>query len=197
MSLSDQDLVEQIKGGDDAAFEALLSRYQERVYRLTMSMTRNREDAEEVLQDVFLAVYRKIESFESRSTFSTWLYRITVNAALMKLRSRGPVQESIEAYLPQFTKDGRHAHMVHDFTHESEQRLLQKERERLLWEAIDALPPDYKAVLVLRNFEGLSNEETAEVVGASLQAVKARLHRGRLVLRGRLERYMTESGSKG
>ncbi|MCZ7625341.1 MAG: sigma-70 family RNA polymerase sigma factor [Candidatus Methylomirabilis sp.] len=154
MDLPDQDLVERIKGGDEAAFDALLGRYQERVYRLAMSMTRNREDAEEVLQDVFLAVYRKIESFESRSAFRTWLYRITVNAALMKLRSRGPIQESIEAYLPQFTKDGRHAQMVHDFTHGPEDRLLRNERERLLWEAIDALPPDYKVVLVLRDFEG-------------------------------------------
>lgn len=196
MDFSDHDLIEQIKAGDEAAFDALLGRYQQRVYRLAMSMTRNQEDAEEVLQDVFLTVYRKIGSFESRSAFSTWLYRITVNAALMKLRSRGPVQESIEADLPQFTKDGRHAHTVHDFIHESEERLVLKERERILREAIDTLPPDYKAVLVLREFEGLSNDEAAEIVGASLQAVKARLHRARLVLRGRLERYITESGSK-
>lgn len=129
MTLSDRDLVEQIKGGDAAVFEVLLDRYQERVYRLAMSMARNREDAEEVLQDVFLAVYRKIGNFESRSAFSTWLYRISVNAALMRLRSRGPVMESVEAYLPRFTKDGRHAQMVHNFTHRPEEQLLRGERE--------------------------------------------------------------------
>ena len=194
MSLSDQELVEQIKAGDDAAFKALLGRYQERAYRLALSLTKNPADAEEVLQDVFLTVYRKIASFEGRSAFSTWLYRITVNTALMKLRGRGPAQESIDEYLPQFTMDGRHARMVVDFTHGPEKLLLLKEREQILREAIEALPPDYKVVLVLRDLEGLSNEEVAEVVGASVLAVKARLHRARLALRGRLERYATASG---
>lgn len=196
MGLSDQDLVEQIKAGTEASFEVLLKRYRDRVYRLVISFTKNPADAEEVLQDVFLAVYRKIGSFEQRSTFSTWLYRIAVNTALMKLRSRGPVQESIDEYLPQFTKDGRHAHMVVDFTQGPEKQLLRKEREQVLREAIDALPPDYKVVLVLKDLEGLSNEEVAEVVGASVLAVKARLHRARLVLRGKLERYVTVSGAR-
>ncbi|MCZ7624608.1 MAG: sigma-70 family RNA polymerase sigma factor [Candidatus Methylomirabilis sp.] len=196
MSLSDQDLVEQIKAGEDAPFEALLERYRDRVYRLVVSFTKNPADAEEVLQDVFLTVFRKIASFEHRSSFSTWLYRITVNTALMKLRSRGPVQESIDEYLPQFTKDGRHARMVVDFTQGPEKLLLRKEREQVLREAIEALPPDYKVVLVLRDLEGLSNEEVAEIVGASVLAIKARLHRARLVLRGRLERYVTASGAQ-
>lgn len=194
MSLSDQDLVEQIKAGEEAPIEVLLGRYQDKVYRLALSFTKNPADAEEVLQDVFLTVYRKIASFEGRSAFSTWLYRITVNTALMKLRGRGPAQESIDEYLPQFTKDGRHARMVVDFTDGPEKLLLRKEREQVLREAIEALPPDYKVVLVLRDLEGLSNEEVAEVVGASVLAVKARLHRARLALRGRLERYVTASG---
>ncbi|MGB4782152.1 sigma-70 family RNA polymerase sigma factor [Candidatus Methylomirabilis sp.] len=194
MSLSDQELVEQIKAGEKTSLEALLGRYQDKVYRLAMSFTKNPADAEEVLQDVFLTVYRKIASFEGRSAFSTWLYRITVNTALMKLRGRGPAQESIDGYLPQFTKDGQHARMVVDFTDGPEKLLLLKEREQILREAIEALPPDYKVVLVLRDLEGLSNEEVAEVVGASVLAVKARLHRARLALRGRLERYAMASG---
>lgn len=194
VSLSDQELVEQIKAGEKASLEALLGRYQDKVYRLALSFTKNPADAEEVLQDVFLTIYRKIASFEGRSAFSTWLYRITVNTALMKLRGRGPAQESIDEYLPQFTKDGRHARMVVDFTDGPEKLLLLKEREQILREAIEALPPDYKVVLVLRDLEGLSNEEVAEVVGASVLAVKARLHRARLALRGRLERYATASG---
>jgi RNA polymerase sigma-70 factor (ECF subfamily) len=194
LSLSDQALVEEIKSGSEGAFDLLLKRYQGKVYRLTLSLTKNPADAEEVLQDVFLTVYRKIAGFERRSAFSTWLYRITVNTALMKLRGRGPVQESIDEYLPQFTKDGRHARMVADFTQGPEKLLLQKEREQVLREAIEALPPDYKVVLILRDLEGLSNEEVAEVVGASVLAVKARLHRARLALRGRLEQHVTASG---
>lgn len=195
MSLSDQELVEQIKAGEEASLEVLLGRYQDKVYRLALSFTRNPADAEEVLQDVFLTVYRKIASFEGRSAFSTWLYRITVNTALMKLRGRGPVQESIDEYLPQFTKDGRHARMAVDFTQGPETLLLRKERERVLREAIEGLPPDYKIVLVLRDLEGLSNDEVAEIVGDSVLAVKARLHRARLALRGRLERFVAEAGA--
>ncbi len=190
---SDQDLVERLKTGDEVAFEALLARYQGKVYRLAMSFTRNPEDAEEVLQDVFLTVYRKITSFDGRSAFGTWLYRIAVNAALMKLRGRGPVQASIEEFLPQFTEDGQHARMVVDWTPGPEEQLLRQERTQVVREAIEGLPPDYKAVLVLRDLEGLSNEEAAEAMGISVLAVKARLHRARLVLRGKLERYMTES----
>lgn len=189
---SDQDLVERLKAGEEAVFEALLARYQGKVYRLAMSFTRNPEDAEEVLQDVFLTVYRKIGSFDGRSAFGTWLYRIAVNAALMKLRGRGPIQESLEEYLPQFTEDGQHARMVVDWTPGPEEQLLRQERTQVVREAIEALPPDYKAVLVLRDLEGLSNEEAAEAMGISVLAVKARLHRARLVLRGKLERYMTE-----
>jgi len=193
---SDQDLVERLKAGEEAVFEALLARYQGKVYRLAMSFTRNPEDAEEVLQDVFLTVYRKIGSFDGRSAFGTWLYRIAVNAALMKLRGRGPIQESLEEYLPQFTEDGQHARMVVDWTPGPEEQLLRQERTQVVREAIEALPPDYKAVLVLRDLEGLSNEEAAEAMGISVLAVKARLHRARLVLRGKLERYMTEPGTR-
>lgn len=189
---SDQDLVERLTVGEEAAFEALLARYHAKVYRLAVSVTKNAGDAEEVMQDVFLTVYRKIASFDGRSAFGTWLYRIAVNAALMKLRGRGPIQESLEAYLPQFTKDERHTRMVVDWTEGPEDRLFRKERERIVREAIETLPPDYKVVLVLRDLEGLSNGEVAEIMDISVLAVKARLHRARLVLRGKLERYMTE-----
>ncbi|MFN3476634.1 MAG: RNA polymerase sigma factor [Candidatus Methylomirabilales bacterium] len=138
-SLSDQDLIEQIKAGEEAAFEAPLERYQGRVYRLVLSLTKNPEDAEEVLQDV----------------------RIAVNAALMKLRGRGPVQESLEEYLTQFTADGRQARMVVDWTQGPEAQLLRKERAQVVREAIEALPPDYQVVLVLRDLEGFSNKATS------------------------------------
>ncbi len=186
----DAELVERIKRGDEVAFGALLERYQGKVYRLALSLTKRPEDAEEVLQDVFLTVHRKLPSFEGRSAFSTWLYRITVNAALMKLRGKGRDDESLEAYLPQFTEDGRHARMVLDFTQGPEEALLRKEREQIIRAAIDALPPDYKVVLVLRDIEGLSNQEVTEILGAAVPAVKSRLHRARLALRERLAVYV-------
>ncbi len=186
-NLSDQALVTQALMGEESAFEGLVGRYQGKVYRLALSLTKRPEDAEEVMQDVFLTVHRKLSSFEGRSAFSTWLYRITVNAALMKFRGKNPAEESLEAYLPRFTEDGRHVRMVLDFTQGPEEALLRKEREQILMAAIDALPPDYKVVLVLRDLEGLSNEAVAEVVGASILAVKARLHRARLFLRGKLD----------
>lgn len=195
-SVSDQTLVAQTLTGEESAFEGLVERYQGKVYRLALSLTKRHEDAEEVLQDVFLTVHRKLPSFEGRSAFSTWLYRITVNAALMKLRGKGRAEESLEAYLPQFTEDGRHARMVLDFTQGPEEALLRKEREQVIRAAIDALPPDYKVVLVLRDLEGLSNEAVAEVVGASIMAVKARLHRARLVLRGKLDQHVKELRSR-
>ncbi len=190
--LPDHDLIEQLKAGEESAFEALLDRYQSRVYRLVRSITKSAEDAEETLQDVFLSVYRKIAGFDGRSGFGTWLYRIAVNAALMKVRGRDPIQESIQAHLPQFTEDGRHSRMIIDWAQGAEDQLLQKERVQQVRQAIETLPPDYRAVIVLRDLEGLSNEEAAEVVGISLLAVKARLHRARLALRGILERQMTE-----
>ncbi len=195
-SLSEQDLVAQLRAGDEAAFEALLARYQNKVYRLALSFTKNREDAEEILQDVFLSVYRKIASFDGRSAFGTWLYRIAVNAALMKLRGRGPAQESIEEYLPQFTQGGGHARMIADWSEGPEGSLLGKERARVVREAVETLPPEHKAVLVLRDLEGLSNSEVAEALGTSVPAVKARLHRARLALRGRLEQDMAELRSR-
>jgi RNA polymerase sigma-70 factor (ECF subfamily) len=143
-SFSEQDLVAQLRAGDEVAFEALLARYQGKLYRLALSFTKNREDAEEILQDVFLSVYRKVASFDGRSAFGTWLYRIAVNAALMKLRGRGPVQESIEEYLPQFTKGGGHARMIADWSEGPEGSLLGKERAQVVREAIETLPPEHK-----------------------------------------------------
>lgn len=183
----DAELVERLKGGDGEAFGALLRRYQGKVYRLAMNMMRNAQDAEEVTQDVFLAVYRKIGEFEGRAAFSTWLYRVASNAALMKLRGRRSEPHlSIEGEGPTFAPDGHHARPVADWSELPEDQLLSAERRRVLEQAIEALPPDYKAVVVLRDIEGLSNQEVAEVLGATVLAVKSRLHRARLALRERL-----------
>ena len=189
--LPEQKLVELLRGGEETAFEALLKRYQGKIYRLALSVTKRHEDAEEVLQDVFLNVYRKIASFDGRSAFGTWLYRICVNTALMKLRGRDPAHESIDEYLPQFA-GGRHARMIADWSEGADEVILRKERAQIVRRAIETLPPEYRVVLVLRDLEGLSNGEVAEVLGTSVPTVKARLHRARLALRGRLEESMME-----
>ena len=186
----DAELVARLKQGDREALAGLLRRYQGKVYRLAMNMTRSPQDAEEVTQDVFLAVYRKIGEFDGRAAFSTWLYRVASNAALMKLRGRRSEPHlSIEEEGPAFAPDGHHARPVADWSELPEDRLLSAERRRVLGQAIEALPPDYKAVVVLRDIEGLSNQEVAEVLGATVLAVKSRLHRARLALRERLAAY--------
>ena len=187
----DAELVERLKTGDREAFGALLRRYQGKVYRLAMNMTRSPQDAEEVTQDVFLAVYRKIGDFDGRAAFSTWLYRVASNAALMKLRGRRSEPHlSIEEEGPAFAPDGHFARPVADWSELPEDRLLSAERRRVLEQAIDALPPDYKAVVVLRDVEGLSNQEVAEILGTTVLAMKSRLHRARLALRERLAAYL-------
>ncbi len=193
----DAELVLRLKRGDGEAFAGLLRRYQGKVYRLAMNMTRNPQDAEEVTQDVFLAVYRKIGDFDGRAAFSTWLYRVASNAALMKLRGRRREPHlSVEEEGPTFTPDGHHARPVADWSELPEDQLLSTERRRVLEQAIEALPPDYKAVVVLRDIEGLSNQEVAAIVGATVLAVKSRLHRARLALRERLAAHFEARGAR-
>jgi RNA polymerase sigma-70 factor (ECF subfamily) len=193
----DAELVERVKQGDEAAFGALLERHQEKVYRLAWNLTRHAQDAEEVTQDVFLTVYRKIGSFDGRAAFGTWLYRVATNTALMKLRARRVAHElQIEEAGPAFRPDGHHARPVVDWSALPEDELLSAERQGVLAEAIGVLPPDYKAVVVLRDVEGLSNLEAAEILGVTVLAVKARLHRARLALRERLAAYF-EADARG
>ncbi|MBI3780838.1 MAG: sigma-70 family RNA polymerase sigma factor [candidate division NC10 bacterium] len=194
---SDLDLVRRIKEGERSAFERLVERFQNRVYCLALRISRNPQDAEEITQDVFLTIYQKIGTFEARSAFSTWLYRIATNAALMKIRSRRAQNElAIEDLLPQFTEEGHHCFPVADWGDDPEHHLLDQEGREMLKSAISALPPDYQVPVLLRDVEGLSNTEAAEVLGVSVPAVKARLHRARLVLRGRLANYFRERESQ-
>ena len=186
--VSDVALVDDFKGGDISAFEEILSRYETKVMNLALRFTRNQEDAEEVMQDVFTTIYRKIEGFKGQSAFSSWLYRIVVNAAFMKLRKRKQSQTvSIEDLAPaikQYCIDreafvGTHSYNV----------AVSRELQDVLQGAINKLPDQYRAVFVLRDVDGLSNQETGEILGLSVPAVKSRLHRSRIMLRKRLHRY--------
>ena len=173
------------------ALEALAERYGSKIYRLAFGVTRNQADAEEVLQDVLLTLARKGGSFEGRSALGSWIYRITTNAALNKRRGkRLELETPLEDLLPTFKADGHRAgdraFVLADWSQNPEEELLSGERRRVLERAIDSLPDHYRAVLILRDVEGLSNESVAEVLGESVPSVKSRLHRARMVLREQL-----------
>lgn len=181
-------LIENLRRSDPAALETLMERYASRVYRLAYGITKNEADAEEVVQDVFLSVFRKIDRFEGRAGLWTWMYRVTVNASLIKRRGkRAEMEVLLEDWLPTFAEDGHRAGdramLLADWSATPEEELLSGETRALVRRAIDRLPDHYKLVLLLRDMEELSNEETADVLGETIGSVKTRLHRARMALR--------------
>jgi RNA polymerase sigma-70 factor (ECF subfamily) len=192
---SDHALVEALRAGDAAALEALMARYSGRVYRLACGILRNEADAEEVAQDVFLTLFRKVDSFEGKSALWTWIFRVTTNAALARRRGkRLEVEVPLEEHLPRFAADGHRlgddSYLEFDWSRTPEEELLSGEARAVVRRAIDTLPEDYRVVLVLRDVEGLSNEEAAEAVGETVACVKSRLHRARMALREQLTRHL-------
>jgi RNA polymerase sigma-70 factor (ECF subfamily) len=186
----DQDLVEKAREGDYQAFEALVNRYEAKVYRLGIRMLRNPEDAEDALQETFLQVHRGLKGFAGRSTFSTWLFRLATNVCLMKIRHRETEPANLlplEEYLPRH-EEGVHP-QIQDWPDKPEEMLLNKESREKMLEALGKLPAEYRAVFILRDIEGFSNAEAGEALGISVAAVKSRLHRARLTLRGMLANY--------
>jgi RNA polymerase sigma-70 factor (ECF subfamily) len=190
---SDLDLLASLGRGEARALEVLAERYGPRIYRVAYGVTRNEADAEEVLQDVLLTLARKGESFEGRAALGSWVYRITTNVALNKRRGkRLEIETPLEDLLPAFTPDGHRAgdraFILADWSQSPEEELLSSERRRVLEGSIDRLPEHYRAVLVLRDVEGLSNESVAEILAESVPSVKSRLHRARMALREQLTR---------
>ena len=188
-------LVEQLRAGDTDALEALMSHHQARVYRLAHGITRSEADAEEVVQDVFLNLFRKIGTFEGRAGLGTWLYRVTTNAALIKRRGkRHEVEVPLEEHLPSFREDGHRegdrALLLADWSQSPDEELLTLETRARLNQAIAGLPDRYQLVLLLRDMEGVSNDEAAEVLGESVSSVKSRLHRARMALREQLTQWL-------
>ncbi len=190
----DEELIRSAKTGDRGAFTTLVKRYEETVFRFSLKLCRDREKAEETLQDTFINVYRKLGSFDGKSKFSTWLYAIVTNNCLMKRRKRKlrELEEPLEALdNPATSPDGKFAHQVVRWEDSPADILLGKELRRLLDDAILKLPDIYRAVFILRDVEGKSNEETAEVLSISQEAAKSRLRRARAFLREELNPYMT------
>ena len=184
-------LVDRASADDGPAFDMLVRRHQARVYNLALRMVGSPEAAEEVLQDTFLQVHQKLGSFRGESRFSTWLYRVATNAALMHRRSsRRHEAESLEDYLPEFNDAGRMARLDLDYGRAARADEL-IERAELAGKVLDAmakLPKKYRSVFVLRDLEELSTAETAEILDLDPEVVRTRLHRARLMLRGYLGR---------
>jgi RNA polymerase sigma-70 factor (ECF subfamily) len=181
-------LVQAAKSGDLEAFSQLVKRYDRNIFRIAQHITHNEEDAQDVVQEAFLKAYTNLEQFQGNSKFYTWLVRIAVNEALMKLRRRRAdktvsIDEDVE------TEDGSMPREVADWSPNPEQLYGQSELGDILKKTIQGLSPGFRTVFVLRDVEGLSTEETAEMLGLSVQAVKSRLLRARLQLRERLAKY--------
>ena len=184
MEKSDLQLINDFQAGEEAAFEQLTDRYANKVFSLASRFTRNQEDAEEVLQDVFITVFQKVSGFEGKSSFSSWLYRVTVNAALMKVRKRKQDRSvSVEDLDPQSRQS---LQMSHNERLQCDAAAYRRELVQALELAIHGLPVDYRSVYVLRDIDGLTSREVSKMLDLSLAAVKSRLHRSRLALRRKL-----------
>ena len=188
----DFDLVQASKNGDVAAFEQLVKRYDGKLFRIAQSVTRNREDSQDVVQETFLKAYQHLGDFRGDSQFSTWLFRITVNQSLMKLRKQRAIKDvSLDE---DFQGDGDKLPLeVIDWAPNPEQLYRTSELREILIKTIEELPPILRTVFVLQDLEGLSTIQTAEALTLSQPAVKSRLWRARLQLRERLNKYFGKS----
>jgi RNA polymerase sigma-70 factor (ECF subfamily) len=184
----DRQLVEALRLRDTAATERLVAAYGDRAYRLAIGITGNAPDAEEVMQDAFWSVIRNIDTFRGESAFGSWLDRIVANAASAKLRAGRSRRTdlSLDELLPVFHERGQHGEPIADWSTRLDDPSLQTELRMVLTSAIEELPADSGAVLVLHDVEGWSNLEIAEVLHLSVASVKSRVHRARLFLRKRL-----------
>jgi len=180
-------LVSLAKSGDLGAFDELVNRYERRIFRLAMNITQNREDAEDATQDAFLKSFQHLAEFQGESRFYTWLVRIAVNEALMRLRRRRRNVTSLDE--PVQTEEDLMPREIEDWGPTPEQRYQVTELHSILNNAIAELDPIFRTVFVLRDMEQLSTEEAADALGISVPAVKSRLLRARLKLRERLSRY--------
>ena len=186
----DEELVRIAQSGDSRGFDELVRRYQDKVYRLSYKILRHEEDAAEALQDAFLSAYRGLEKFKAESTFSTWLYRIATNASLMKYRKRRDHHVSLEQ--SQSPDEDAEGIQLPDWSRQPLNELLNSETREVMEQGIQKLPEELRTVFVLRDVEGLKNAEVAEILDLSVAAVKSRLHRARIALRDRLNRYFAD-----
>jgi len=180
-----------LRSGDRAEFALLVEAYYEMIYRLAIKMVNNPQDAEDILQETFIKAYRHLKNFDGRSSLSTWLYRIATNEALMFLRRQKPDMVSVDESLD--TGEGEVEPLqIIDWSSLPEEELMSAEAQVYLDKAVGKLSPSLRVVFVLRDIQGLSTRETAEVLDISETAVKTRLSRARLQLREELTSYYSE-----
>jgi RNA polymerase sigma-70 factor (ECF subfamily) len=188
----DAALVASLRRGDPAAFEALVRTYGGRLLAVGHRFLRNEEDARDAVQEAFISAFRSIDRFEGNARLSTWLHRIVVNAALMKLRakSRNP-EEAIDDLLPRFDETGHHVQEPREWHETGDAAVERRETREIVRSAIGKLPESYRSVLLLRDIEEMDTEETASLLGITENAVKIRLHRARLALRTLLDPHFS------
>ncbi|MBI5216586.1 MAG: sigma-70 family RNA polymerase sigma factor [Ignavibacteriae bacterium] len=196
----DRELLAKAKSGDERAFTELVKKYEQMVYSFSFKVCRDKDDAEETLQDTFVNVFRKLKQFDGKSKFSTWLYSIVANNCLMKRRRSKLEQHSVSIEEPSMPE---HSHSEYDDSIQDSRlkikawsetpldEMMGKELRLTLDEAILKLPVDYRLVFLLRDVEGQSAEETAKIMKLTVPAVKSRLRRARVFLREQLNEYMT------
>jgi len=190
---SDSELVAMAKAGDKDAFGILVERHESKIYGLCLKMLGHPEDAEDVLQEVFIKAFQALPGFRQEARFSTWLYRIAHNACLMRIRKKK--LETVSLDRPLDVEEGHIQRDVTDWSTDPRTDLMSEELSSVLTRHINELSPDNRIVFVLRDIHGLSTDDTASVLGLSVPAVKSRLHRARLYLRERLSDYMVEGAA--
>lgn len=192
----DRALLARLRRGEDGAFEMLVRANTPRLLTVARRLLGNEEDACDAVQDGFLSAFRALPNFQGEAQLSTWLYRIVINAALTRLRQRRRRSErSIDAQLPQFEEDGHRKLSEGDAKNSDPGQLEEAERRAQVRRAIDELPASYRAILILRDIEGVDPEEAAQMLGITTNLVKVRLHRARQALRERLAVWFAGGGA--
>lgn len=190
---SERPLLARLRGHEAEAYEEMVRRYGGRMHATAQRLLRNEDDARDAVQDAFLSAFKGLSSFAGDSQLSTWLHRITVNAALMKLRKRGRTPEQpIDDLLPQFDEQGHWAIDEHPWEIPGEEAMARRETRAMVRACIDELPESYRTALMLRDIEDLDNDEVAAALGISANAAKIRVHRARQALRTLLARSFAE-----
>jgi RNA polymerase sigma-70 factor, ECF subfamily len=192
--VTDEELVVRARAKDFGAFEQLLDRYEDKIFRLAYRFVRNETEAKEILQDTFLSIWRKLDTFKGDSQFGSWLYRVAANTALMRLRSQRRHPEISTEELPVGYLDnyGQLPSVGENWSKRPDDELQSEELRRHIQTAVDALPEIYRTVFLLRDVEGLSTEETGEILAISVPTVKTRLHRARIALRDAITQYFNK-----
>ena len=194
---NEEALVRDLQNGNLEAYDKIVSIYQKKIYGLSFNLTRNQMDAQDVTQEVLLTLFRKINLFQGKSAFSSWVYRITVNASYMRLRTKKKEPNvSIDELMPSFNSAGFQQEKIQDWSENTESLIFTNETRNVINKAVDLLPEKEKVVFLLRDVEGLSTEKAGEILDLTIPAVKSRLHRARLFLRKKLSNYFEEFSSR-